>query len=429
MPEVSSRSGRHQDLCSLRKLLLDTPALEDFLGDIGSSRLHAVTIQKALVADVDFDPSQVPRVPKRAAALLDKVFVRISSTVAMKQVSSDGTTKILLRLQDGKEVESVIIPAGGRRTLCVSSQVGCRMGCRFCATGTLGLSGNLSSGEILEQLWHANRVSDKPIGNVVFMGMGEPLENYDAVLAAIKGMNRLFAVPQRCITVSTVGVVPKIRALAHDASGVKLALSLHAPTQELREKIVPSAKAWRIQELMLALDEYAQANLGAGRPDGSGGGGRKKGSVMIEYVVIKDINDTSDCAHKLGELLGNRKVVVNLIPYNVVDNGSNFEPPLESSVTRMVAILKDVYGIRVYHRRHHGRDIDAACGQLAKKKPHGVPDLEDLSGAAVTGRSLAPFECEEDGRSGVGRVVLITLGVLVTGIISWRLLRRVSPST
>ncbi|KAF4737380.1 hypothetical protein FOZ63_033914 [Perkinsus olseni] len=409
MPEVSSRSGRHRDLCSLREPLLDTPALEDFLGDVGSSRLHAVTIQKALVADVDFDPSQVPTVPKRAAALLDKVFVRISSTVAMKQVSSDGTTKILLRLQDGKEVESVIIPAGDRRTLCVSSQVGCRMGCRFCATGTLGLSGNLSSGEILEQLWHANRVSDKPIGNVVFMGMGEPLENYDAVLAAIKGMNSLFAVPQRCITVSTVGVVPKIRALAHDASGVKLALSLHAPTQDLREKIVPSAKAWSIQELMLALDEYAQANLCAGRPD--------------------DINDTSDCAHKLGELLGNRKVVVNLIPYNVVDNGSNFEPPLESSVRRMVAILKDVYGIRVYHRRHHGRDIDAACGQLAKKKPHGVPDLEDLSGAAVAGRSLAPLESSGDEGSELGRVAVISLGVLVTGIISWRLLRRVSPST
>ncbi|EER15474.1 hypothetical protein Pmar_PMAR008379, partial [Perkinsus marinus ATCC 50983] len=165
----------------------------------------------------------------------------------------------------------------------------------------------------------------------------------------------------------------------------KLALSLHAPNQALREKIVPSAKAWSIDELMAAVDEYSEASRVAGRPDGSGGGGRKKGSVMIEYVVIRDVNDTEECAHQLGVLMKNRKAVVNFIPYNAVDNGSNFEPPLESSVTRMVSILKDVYGVRVYYRRHHGRDIDAACGQLAKKRPRMVPDLEDLGTAWAAG--------------------------------------------
>ncbi|KAF4675598.1 hypothetical protein FOL47_007550 [Perkinsus chesapeaki] len=399
MPE--GKGPRRRDLSSLRKPLLDTPALEEFLSDIGSSKKHAVTIQKALIEDEpDFDANKLgPRVPKRAAALLDTVFIRCSSSIGMKQVSKDGTTKMLIRLQDGKEVETVIIPSGSRRTLCVSSQVGCRMACRFCATGTLGLSGNLLAGEIMEQLWHANKVSDIPITNVVFMGMGEPLENYDAVMSAIKGMNELFNIPQRCITVSTVGVVPKIRELAHEASAVKLALSLHAPTQELRERIVPSAKAWHIDDLMAAVDEYSEASQRAGRPDGSGGGGRKKGSVLVEYVVIRDINDTSECAHELGRLLGNRKAVVNLIPYNTVDNGTDFQPPLEDSVKNMALILREEYGVRVYNRQHHGRDIDAACGQLAKKRPHGgvgggAPDVEDYPATSTDGLSnrLLPLD-------------------------------------
>ena len=209
----------------------------------------------------------------------------MTSTVATKQISSDGTIKLLVRLQDGLEVEAVVMTydpctraaskqaasAAGRKgalgqastkraTLCVSSQVGCKMGCSFCATGLMGELGQLHAGEILEQLIHANLASEVPISNVVFMGMGEPLNNYPAVVAACRAMvdQQLFGLAPSKITVSTVGIIPRIATLDADLPGVNLAISLHAPNQELRYRIMPSARPFPIDKLMKSIDEYCE---------------------------------------------------------------------------------------------------------------------------------------------------------------------------
>ena len=207
------------------------------------------------------------QLPKAAVAVLDSEFVMLTSKVTSKSVSSDGeTVKLLVQLQDGLSVEAVIMTYAGnssedcsgksRATVCVSCEVGCQMGCTFCATGTMGLIAELTSGEIVEQLVHARAV--KPVRNVVFMGMGEPLNNYNAVTAAIRQMMhpQVFAIKQRSITVSTVGVTHRLASLARDLPGVSLALSLHAPNQQLRRLIVPSAQAFKLDKLMAAVDDY-----------------------------------------------------------------------------------------------------------------------------------------------------------------------------
>ena len=321
----------------------------------------------------DCDFSAIPEFPRRIAAVLDDEFVRISSTVKVVQESVDGTIKILIQLQDGHEVESVIIDhtkrgdesdSGGRLTLCVSSQVGCAMKCTFCATGTLGLSGNLLAGEILEQLWHATQIRPG-ISNVVFMGMGEPLENYDAVVAAIKGMTDAyrFGIGDNYITVSTVGVVHNIYRLMDDCPSVRLALSLHAPNQAIREQIVPTAKQWPMEKLMEAVDYFNNHQKFKSK---------KKGSIMMEYVVIRGVNDSIECAHELGQLLQGRKCMVNLIPFNPFE-GNSFQEPLDEDTENLRKIVAS-YGVIAIKRNHHGRDIAGACGQLAKV----IKDIEDL---------------------------------------------------
>jgi adenine C2-methylase RlmN of 23S rRNA A2503 and tRNA A37 len=217
-------------------------------------------------------------------AVLEKEFVMLTSKVTSSSVSSDGeTVKLLVQLQDGLSVEAVIMTYAGnsssddthpksRATVCVSSEVGCQMGCTFCATGTMGLIAELTSGEIVEQLVHARAV--KAVRNVVFMGMGEPLNNYNSVADAIRVMihPQVFALKQRSITVSTVGVIHRLPALARDLPGVSLALSLHAPNQQLRRLIVPSAQAFKLDKLMSAVDAYTSTT-----------GNR----VFIEYVPVQ----------------------------------------------------------------------------------------------------------------------------------------------
>jgi sorting nexin-8 len=312
--------------------------------------------------DIDF--ASIPEFPKRIAVLLDDEFARISSSVKTAQTSADGTVKLLIQLQDGHEIESVIIDhtkradkkESGRLTLCVSSQVGCAMKCGFCATGTLGLSGNLLAGEILEQLWHANQIRPG-ITNIVFMGMGEPLENYENVVSAIKGITDTyrFGIGDNSVTVSTVGVIENMYRLMKDCPSVNLALSLHAPTQALREKIVPTAKAWPMDKLMAAVEFYNRNQKFKGK---------KKGRIMMEYVVIKGENDSQECAHQLGALLTGKNCMVNLIPFNPFP-GNNFQEPSEETLDTMVDIVCS-YNVVTIKRKHHGRDIAGACGQLAK---------------------------------------------------------------
>uniref|UniRef100_A0A383VBW3 Radical SAM core domain-containing protein n=1 Tax=Tetradesmus obliquus TaxID=3088 RepID=A0A383VBW3_TETOB len=381
----------------------DLPAVLAAFRERGIKERHVYKIWSMLLKNPDVAWSDIPDLPKAAAALLEQQFSRCTSTVLRCQQSTGGdTTKLLIQLQDGMQVEAVVMhydtsdrytgreEAAGwgnkRSTLCVSSQVGCQMGCTFCATGTMGLKGNLCCGEIVEQLVHATRVT--PIRNIVFMGMGEPLSNYEAVKAAVgmMGEPRLFGIGCRHITVSTVGVIPRIKQMAADLPGVSLALSLHAPTQELRRTIVPSARAYPLAKLMDAVAEYQAAS---------------QQRVFVEYVVLAGVNDGPEQAHELGQLLQGRDMVINLIPWNPVyqPDGPFFAAPAEGSVEGFQRILRSSYGLHCTIRQEKGQDISGACGQLviqhaqqaggcsseaagSSSSTGGLKDIEELVAAA-----------------------------------------------
>ncbi|RLN84154.1 hypothetical protein BBJ28_00013164 [Nothophytophthora sp. Chile5] len=344
----------------------DQSALPSFLLEHGFKELHALSIWRHLAQHPTHTFADIPGIPKALRTLLAEHFAVFTTTVSTEQRSADGTVKLLLRLQDGHEIEAVIMRHTGRNTLCVSSQVGCQMGCTFCATGTLGIIADLCSGEILEQLAHANRVA--PIRNVVFMGMGEPLNNYDAVLQAIRAMTKVFGLAPKYITLSTVGVIHRIRQLSQDAPLVRLALSLHAPTQEMRAEIVPTSTAYPLPKLMAAIDDHLALKYNR--------------LVMVEYCMLAGVNDSLETAHLLGQLLQNRSVHVNLIPYNTTDVGAQFHAPEPEAIRAFHAILREPYNLKATIRENHGTDIDGACGQLALKNKPDVDaaqrDIEDL---------------------------------------------------
>ena len=351
--------------------------------DGGAARPRDVSSAVAAVRGgldrVDLSSSAFPHLPAFAREGIPAEFDLFTTTVAEASTSADGsTTKIVVSLQDGHRVEAVVMRHDkGRNALCVSSQVGCKMGCTFCATGTLGELGNLTGGETSSSWRTPTASSSRPktnatpapdavpaapaaragIRNVVFMGMGEPLNNYAAVLAALGPMTdpRGFALAPRHVTVSTVGVVPRIRTLARDAPGVRLALSLHAPNQTLRERIVPTATAYPLPRLMEAVDAY----LASG----------PKARAMIEYCVLGGVNDDVAHAAELGELLRGRDVVVNLIPYNPTDVPMGHEPPTEEAVRAMAAVLaKPPYARRTTVRKEmRGPDIAGAADSWRSK--------------------------------------------------------------
>jgi adenine C2-methylase RlmN of 23S rRNA A2503 and tRNA A37 len=237
----------------------------------------------------------------------------------------------------------------------------------------MGLMANLSSGEIIEQLIHANQV--EKIRGIVFMGMGEPLDNYREVLKAIKAMTdpAQFGLAASRITISTVGIVPKILSMVQDAPQVGLALSLHAPNQDLRLKIVPTAKAWPIEKIMSATETFI-LNQNQNR--------KRRRHVLIEYVLIANINDSEEVAHQLGQLLQGKDVLLNVIPYNPTTVNYDFKRPSRVTQDAFVSICRD-YGVHTLLRQTMGQDIDGACGQLVinTAKASGcnkVTDVEDL---------------------------------------------------
>ena len=321
----------------------------------------------ATLRDVRFEDSD--GLPAAALTRIHDAFALYTTRVVSESESRDkATSKLVVELRDGHRVEACVMRhEKGRTTLCVSSQVGCKMGCTFCATGTLGELGNLSAGEILEQLAHASARAN--VRNVVFMGMGEPLNNYDEVIEACKGMTdpHAFALAPSKITVSTVGVIPRMKTLTRDAPGTCLALSLHAPTQELRQKIVPTATAYKLDALMETLDEY----LASG----------PKMKTMIEYCVLGGVNDSEECARLLGELLFGKEVIVNLIPLNPTDTPAGHVPPKPEAVKKMLEILTQKYKLFTTVRHEMGQDIAGACGQLALKTTTSTGDMEDMMGA------------------------------------------------
>lgn len=277
------------------------------------------------------------------------------------QGSGDTTRKFLFKLHDGRYVESVLIPANpalygersDRRTLCVSSQVGCAYGCKFCASGLAGFSRNLEPAEIAGQVLMAERLSGERVDNLVFMGMGEPLANLDNLLAAISIITSPWGLHlgARHLTVSTSGLVPQIRRLAEHPQQIRLAISLHGATDEVRGQIMPVNKKWGTAELFDALDYWNS---------------KKKQHLTLEYILIEGVNDHLEQARILASHARRLKAKVNLIPYNTVE-GLDWVRPSEDQCRAFRDILKNV-GVAATLRLEKGHDIDAACGQLRLKQ-------------------------------------------------------------
>ncbi len=272
--------------------------------------------------------------------------------VASVQEAADGTRKAALRARDGAVVESVAIPEERRTTLCVSTQVGCPLACSFCATGAMGFRRNLSVAEIVDQVCRMRELlaGEREITNVVFMGMGEPLLNLPAVLGAVRLLihPKAFAFAPRRVTVSTVGVVPRLRELV-DGAPVNLAVSLHAATDALRDELVPLNRRFPLEVLFGALE--ALPGLSRRRP------------VFFEYTLIRDVNDTPDDARRLARLVRRVPSKLNLIPMNPHPD-SPYAPPGEDVIDTFLGEVARA-GVAVTLRRPRGADIDAACGQLA----------------------------------------------------------------
>ena len=280
---------------------------------------------------------------------------RLSSLelVRMTESNDKETFKFLWKLHEGSMVESVLILSGQRRTVCVSSQVGCPAKCAFCASGKQGFFRNLRPHEIIEQVLLINQwlvPKNERVSHVVYMGMGEPFKNYDAVVASIRVLCDpvRFNISQRRITVSTVGVVEGIKRLSQEGLGINLVLSLHAPNQHIRLKIIPYARKYPLDDIMAAMDEYAE---------------KTKRDITYEYTLISGINDHPDHAFELSHLLKGRQCTVNLIPYNPVA-GLKLRRPDKKNIKQFRSVL---YGNRIVNtcRYTKGDDISAACGQLA----------------------------------------------------------------
>ncbi|MDR1019435.1 MAG: 23S rRNA (adenine(2503)-C(2))-methyltransferase RlmN [Synergistaceae bacterium] len=288
-------------------------------------------LRAALTASLDFSPPEIVR----------------------SERAKDGTRKFLLEMRDGTRVETALIKQGDRLTACISTQAGCPIGCPFCATGTSGFERNLTSGEIASQLAVMEQSVARDIQSVVLMGMGEPFLNTEAVLDAIRALNhsKMRGLGVRHFTVSTAGIIPGIEALAASGLGVRLAVSLHASDDELRDEMIPCNTSYPLKELVAAMKDYQEKT-----------GDR----LTIEYALFKKKNDTLEHARKLARLLHGIHAYINLIPAN--DNLNGYERSAPDDTLRFQSVLKSA-GFETEIRAEHGSDISAACGQLKGREP------------------------------------------------------------
>ncbi len=322
---------------------------------------HAVRLLRSYYLGGGEIPWENLRLPAGLRTRLEAEFSAGSMQPVTRQVAEDGTTKLLLRLADGRTIESVMMTdfRDDRVAGCVSSQVGCAMGCDFCATAQGGFARNLTAGEIVEQFLHLRRearAAGKRLQTLVFMGMGEPMLNLDNVLEAVRRIAgpELGALGWRQVTVSTVGIIPGIDAMAASGLNIHLAVSLHAPDDATRARLLPMGKRFQAQDILVAADRY-QATTG--RP------------VTIQYCLLKDVNDSPDQAQLLADLLDGRRMHVNLLRYNPTGaglSGAAYEPSSDAVADAFIAGLR-ARGVITHFRRPRGRDIDAACGQLRRR--------------------------------------------------------------
>jgi len=325
----------------------------------GFSPVHAARLWSYVYLERVDEWALMPELPARyrARAEAELVFPRLP--VAVETHSADGfTRKYLLELADGRHIETVLMRYTGRVTACISSQAGCAMGCVFCATGQMGFVRHLTPGEIVAQALHVDRVlqtaaAGERLRNLVLMGMGEPLHNYDAVMQAIDILRDSsgLGIGAKRITLSTVGVVPGILRLADEARPFHLAVSLHAATQEERAALVPVARKWPLDELMAACRHYIA---------------KQDRRIFYEWTLIEGNNDTPESAHAVGRLLRGQQAQVNLIPLNPTA-GYDGMPTGREAARKFQAVLAE-YGLPSTVRQRRGIDIAAGCGQLAAAK-------------------------------------------------------------
>jgi len=340
---------------------LDLAGRRAAVADLGEPPFRAVQLSKHFFGRYTQHPDDMTDLPLTSRAALAGALLPPLLTAERELTCDDGTTrKTLWRAFDGALVESVLMRYPDRVTMCVSSQAGCGMACPFCATGQAGLTRNLSTAEIVAQVVAGARLladgqipgGPGRVSNVVFMGMGEPLANYASVVAAVRRLTEPvpegMGISQRSVTVSTVGLVPAIAKLAAEGLSVTLAVSLHAPDDELRDTLVPVNQRWRVAKVLAAAWDYAAVT------------GRR---VSIEYALIKDINDQGWRADLLGSLLAGRLAHVNLIPLNPTP-GSKWTASRPGAQREFVRRLES-HGVPVTVRDTRGREIDGACGQLA----------------------------------------------------------------
>jgi len=345
---------------------MDLAELEQALESMGHARFHGRQLFQWVHKRGITDLGEMTDLGRDLRGSLAAQFRIATPALLRKETSADGTTKLLLRLEDGQLIESVFIPDTPANTFCLSTQVGCAMKCGFCLTGKMGIIRNLTAGEIAGQV----RVLVRELHmlqsrfNIVLMGMGEPLHNYDAVMKALRILadEHGLAVNPRRVTLSTVGVLPALERLATEPLMPNLAISLHATTEDMRDQLVPINRKYGLKELLDACRRFPV---------------KRRERITFEYVMLKDVNDTPEDARRLVRLLHGIRGKVNLLPLNEAA-GIPFERPSDAAVNRFAKLLSE-RGLTVSVRKSRGRDIRAACGQL----------ITESSRTSAPGRRLA----------------------------------------
>jgi len=369
------------DSAKTNLLSFEPAALTDWVAGIGQKPFRAKQLLKWLHQRTATDFSVMTDLAKDFRAQLESVACIQTLPILKDHLSADGTRKWLLDAGQNNAIETVYIPEDDRGTLCVSSQAGCTVACRFCSTGHQGFARNLTTDEIIGQLHMANRLLDTQVTNVVMMGMGEPLLNFDALVPALQLMldDNAYGLSRRRVTVSTSGVVPMMDRLAQ-ACPVALAVSLHAPTDTLRDDLVPINKKYPLAELMAACRRYLQV--------------APRDFITFEYVMLDGVNDQPEQAWALIDLVRSHDVYCkfNLIPFNPFPQ-SGLKASPRSTIRQFATILSDA-GIVTTIRKTRGDDIDAACGQLAGE----IKDKTQISGRMAAQRQEQPVRFQSRGR-------------------------------
>jgi 23S rRNA (adenine2503-C2)-methyltransferase len=354
----------------------DPGRLEALLAEWGEPTFRVKQILEWIYQRKVTDPSGMTNLPAGLRDKLRAAFPSALPQIARQQGSKDTTRKFLLKLHDGRYVETVLIPASpalygnrsDRRTLCVSSQVGCAYACGFCASGLAGFTRNLDAGEIVAQLTEVERTTGEKVNNLVFMGMGEPLANLNHLVTALTIFNASWGlgIGSRQMTVSTSGLAPQIRRLADMAPPVRLAISLHGATDEVRSKIMPVNNRYPLSELFESLEYWLE---------------KRKQMITFEFILIEGVNDSLGQARELVTLARRVRAKVNLIPYNTVE-GLPWARPSLTRQRKFLDVLERA-GVVATLRREKGHDIDAACGQLRLREEGYIPG-EEIAGPTAT---------------------------------------------